>query len=195
MTKKQICEMFTKKVAEFMNNGYVITPDSFAGSDGTSRVDLTKDDSFIRIYMDEEWAGFDRDILVFRICEKKLTQREANRIYYQDIIWTKDLEVIEEYKFVIMDRYSGKPFYLTEEEYDAVKDKIADRSKRKGKMFYDSYYVDLPEEAKKVVISFMRRQPKCKSVKLSDITRVSKKVSDGCVVYYVSCKNQTYRIK
>ena len=195
MTKKQICEIFTKKVAEFMNNGYVITPDSFAGSDGTSRVDLTKDDSFIRIYMDEEWSGFDSDILVFRVCEKKLTQHEANRIYYNDVMWTKDLEIIEECKFVIMNRYSGKPFYLTEEEYDAVKDKIADRSNRKGKIFHDYYYVDLPEEAKKVVLSFMRRQPKCKSVKLSDITRVSKKVSGGCVRYYVFCKNQMYRIK
>ena len=52
MTKKNICELVTKKVVEYINNGYVITPDSFSGSDGTSRVDLVKGDSFIRIFID-----------------------------------------------------------------------------------------------------------------------------------------------
>ena len=192
MTKKQICEMFTKKVAEYMSNGYIITPDSFSGSDGTSRVDLVKDNHFIRIYMDEmfEHGG---DILVLAVCEKQMTSREAKRIYDQDIVWTRELNVIEETTFRIFNRYHGNTWYVTEEEYDEIRERTKDRREHRS---YDFGYktVKLPEEAKKVVLPFIQKQPKCKSVKVKDIAWVRKYISSDKVYYQVSCKDKIHTL-
>lgn len=192
MTKKNICELFTKKVVEYINNGYVITPDSFSGSDGTSRVDLVKDDSFIRIFMDEmyEHGG---DILVLVVCEKKMNAREAKRIYSNDLIWTNDMEVIEETKFRIFNRYHRNTWYVTEEEYDEIRERTKDRRERRS---YDFGYktVRLPEKAKDIVLPFIRRQPKCKSVKVKDIAWVEKYIGSDKIYYRVSCRNKVYAL-
>jgi len=192
MTKKSICELFTKKVAEFMDNGYIITPDSFAGSDGTSRVDLAKDDSFIRIYMDEMYnRGV--DILVLVVCEKKMSTREEKSIYSKDLIWTNDMEVVEETTFRILNRYHGNTWYVTEEEYREIMDRTKDR--RNNRVYNFGYTtVRLPEEAKKIVLPFINRKPKCKSVKVKDINYVEKYIYADRVSYRVSCRNNVYAL-
>ena len=53
---------------------------------------------------------------------------------------------------------------------------------------------------KKIVLSFIKRQPKCKSIKLSDIQSVYKSKieytpKDISVGYYVNARNSTYRLK
>ena len=201
MTKKQICELFTKKVTEYIGKGYVISPESFSGSDGTSRVDLVNGNSFIRIYMTEEiehtnasdyFSG--KDILVIRVCEKKLNAREEKYIYIQNIVWTKDLEVLEETKFYIVNKYGrGNTYYSTVEEYATIAEKIAERRKR-NYVNFGTTYINLPDSAKKVVLSFIRRQPKCKSVKVSDISRVEKCIYDDEVRYVISCKDRRYTL-
>ena len=193
MTKKQVCEIFTKKVVEYIGNGYIITPDSFSGSDGTSRVDLVKDDSFIRIYLNEvyECGG---DILTFVVCEKKLTSNiSKKRIYSQDIIWTNDMTVVEETDFRILNKYSKNIWYVTEEEYREIMDRTKDR--RNNRVYNFGYTkVRLPEEAKKIVLSFIQRKPKCKSVKVKDIKYVEKYINFDNVHYRVSCKGHVYEL-
>ena len=192
MTKKQICEMFTKKVAEYISNGYIITPDSFSGSDGTSRVDLVKDDSFIRIYLDEVYE-FDADLLKFVVCEKKLTLNSSKRIYNQDIVWTSDMTVVEETEFRVLNKYGKNIWYVTDEEYREILDRTKDR---RNNRVYDFGYttVRLPEEAKKIVLPFINRKPKCKSVKVKDINYVVKYIYSDRVSYRVSCKNNIYTL-
>lgn len=192
MTKKQICEMFTKKVAEYMSNGYIISPESFSGSDGTSRVDFVKDTHFIRIYMKEmyEHGG---DILHFVVCEKQMTSREAKRIYDEDIIWTHELNVIEEYQFWIFNRYHKNAWYVTEEEYREICERTKDRRANRS---YDFGYktVKLPEKAKDIVLPFIQKQPRCKSVKIKDIAWVRKYINSGKIYYQVSCKDKIHTL-
>lgn len=190
MTKKQVCEIFTKKVAEYIGNGYIITPDSFSGSDGTSRVDLVKDNHFIRIYMDEVYER-DGDLLKFVVCEKKLTPYASKRIYSQDVVWTSDMTVIEETEFRILNKYSKNIWYVTEEEYREIMDRTKDR--RNNRVYNFGYtMVRLPEEAKKIVLPFIHRKPKCKSVKVKDIKYVEKYISSDNVQYRVFCKDHVY---
>lgn len=190
MTKKQICELFTKKVAEYMNDGYIITPDSFSGSDGTSRVDLVKDNSFIRIYIDEIYER-DIDILTFVVCEKKLTPNASKMIYSRDIVWTSDMTVVEETKFRILNKYSKNIWYVTEEEYREIMDRTKDR--RNNHVYNFGYtMIRLPEEAKKIVLPFIHRKPKCKPVKVKDIKYVEKYISSDNVQYRVFCKDHVY---
>lgn len=192
MTKKSICELFTKKVAEFMGNGYIITPDSFAGSDGTSRVDLVKGNHFVRVYMNEVYERGD-NCLVIVVCEKILKVNEAKRIYNQDIVWTNDMTVLEETKFRILNKYGKNEWYVTEEEYREIMDRTKDR--RNNREYNFGYKtVRLPEEAKDIVLPFIRRQPKCKSVKIKDITWVEKYIGSDKIYYRVSCRNKVYAL-
>jgi len=196
MTKKELCKIFTDKVTEYIRNGYVITPNSFSGSDGTSRVDLVKDDSFTRIYMDEE-PDFDSymDRIYIRVAERKLIGQEKKNIYNMDIIWTSELTTIYELSFIVISKYRH-PYYVTEEEYAELKDKIAERNRRR----YDKYASALrkiytfPDSAKKIVLPFIQSKPKCKSVKLKDIGKVEKYVYDDFVTYKVYCKGKTYTL-
>lgn len=190
MTKKQICEMFTQKVSEYINKGYIITPDSFAGSDGTSRVDLVKGSSFIRIYLTEEWSD-NKNSLFLRVGEMTLTGYSKSRAYSHDIVWLTDLTTIEETKFIIRGKYTRNPYYLTEGEYEEMREKLEKRdSKRMYSFMYES--VSLPEDAKKVVLPFIQRQHRCKSVKLKDINRVEKVIREDRVRYRVYCKGHVY---
>lgn len=190
MTKKQICEMFTQKVSEYIGMGYVITPDSFRGSDGTSRVDLVKGDDFIRIYI-KEFYDLGKDVLYFRVCRKQLTGYELGNAYSNDIIWESDLTIIEEEKFIVVGKNSKNKYYLTEEEYDAMKDKLKKRSE--GRTYNFGYtIVRLSDNAKEIVLPFIKRQPRCKSVKLKDINRVEKYIGKGRTCYRVFCKDKTF---
>ena len=49
MTKKEIDQVFTKIILECLKAGYVINSQTFMGSDGTARIDMRKNNRFIRI--------------------------------------------------------------------------------------------------------------------------------------------------
>lgn len=51
MTKKEIDQIFTKIILECLNVGYVINSQTFMGSDGTARIDMRKNNRFIRIFL------------------------------------------------------------------------------------------------------------------------------------------------
>lgn len=51
MTKKEIDQVFTKIILECLNAGYVINSQTFMGSDGTARIDMRKNNRFIRIFL------------------------------------------------------------------------------------------------------------------------------------------------
>ncbi len=196
MTKKELCKIFTDKVTEYIENEYVITPNSFSGSDGTSRVDLVKDDSFIRIYMDEE-PDFDSNVdkIYIRVAERKLIGKEKKNIYNMDIVWTKELTTIYELSFITIGKYRH-PYYVTEEEYAELKDKIAERTKRRYEKYASAVrnIYTFPDSAKAKVLSFIQSKPKCKSVKLKDIEKVEKHVYDDFVTYKVYCRGKTYAL-
>ena len=51
MTKKEIDQVFTKIILECLDAGYVINSQTFMGSDGTARIDMRKNNRFIRIFL------------------------------------------------------------------------------------------------------------------------------------------------
>lgn len=194
MHKKDICELFTKKVVEYINNGYVITPDSFSGSDGTSRVDLVKGDSFIRIFIDDTRDEKYNDIITFQVCKKVLDKYETRRIYDTDVIWTSNMEVIEREDFYVLNKYCnrGSEYYVTKQEYEDLKEKLSERRMKRFSNDGHKYY-RFPEQAKEIALTYLHRQPKCKTAKKSDIQWVEKYVStDNSVYYRISYKDKMF---
>ena len=194
MHKKDICELFTKKVVEYINKGYVITPDSFSGSDGTSRVDLVNGDSFIRIFIDDTLDERCNNITTFQVCEKILDKRETRGIYDTDIIWTSNIKVIEREDFYIINKYCNRSseYYVTKQEYEDLKEKLSERRIKRFSNDGHKYY-RFPEQAKEIALTYLRRQPKCKTAKKSDIRWVEKYVSNDNNVYYrISYKDKMF---
>lgn len=192
MFKKDIDALFTSKIMEYINQGYIIHTNTMGGSQGElAKVDLYKGKDIIRIYTDHKYHGIGgHTTLVLTI------GRNKNKIYGnpRDIIWNKDLEIIEQLEFVeLSDNY-----FVTPDEFKPIKEKQMLRYKRK--QHYECQVFN--DSAKKIVLSFMKRQPKCKTIRLSDIERVYKVVDSFYrnpnkfyARYYVRAKNDSYQIK
>lgn len=190
MFKKDIDKKYTEKIMEYLNKGYTIHTNTMNGSQGElAKVDLTNGKEVIRIYMDRTYIGFSDKVIVI------LVGRNTCKLYdsESDIIWNSKLEIIEKMEFVKI----GENYYIPKEDFAEIHKK---RRKRINKYSDDYITYIFHDEAKKIILPFVKRQPKCKSARLSDIKEVKKTVSKNRYTnkyetkYYVTVKNKTYRI-
>lgn len=192
MFKKDIDALFTSKIMEYINKGYIIHTDTMSGSQGEqAKVDLYNETEIIRILITSHYRTAMSGL-------KLIVGRNTNKTYNRptDIIWNNDLQIIEEYEFIkLSDNY-----FVTPEEYESIKTIQKKRSHIRYSNNAD--YKEFNEEAKKFILSFVKRQPKCKSVKLSDIERVYKIIDSVWnnpklkrSKYYVKVKDKCLQIK
>ncbi len=171
MNRTELDVIYTNKVMEYIQKGYVFFTESMGGSDGTLRVDLIKGNDFIRIYLKEY-----PPILKLIIGHINFGNNKPR------YVWESNLEKIEEKNFYLIDE--RKNWYVEEEEYKIIHEKQKKR--------YDSgvkYHYFNQEEVKKIVLPFIRRQPKCKSAKLIDINNVYKVFEERGTVRYIVLYN------
>lgn len=192
MFKKDINSLFTSKIMEYINKGYIIHSDTMSGSQGEqAKVDLYNGTEIIRILLTSHYHTSLSGI-------KLIIGRNTNRTYNRptDIIWNNDLQIIEEYEFIkLSDNY-----FVTPEEYEPIKNIQKKRSHIRYSNNAD--YKEFDEKAKKFILSFVRRQPKCKSAKLSDIEKVYKVIDspwnnpkEKRSKYYIKVKDKCLQIK
>ena len=188
MTNTELSTLFTNKVRGYMNNGYIINTKTFSGSDGTQRVDLIKGNHFIRVYLESYYDG--ESCIALRIGEKVLTPIEMKRA---DIIWKNDLNIIKEYVFIKIGIRND--YYVTPKEYEKIEKKIKERLGNHGYGYRDYESFDLNDKAIDIVIPFIKRQPKCKSVKRNEIKQVYKQIyNNGKVKYLVYVRGNVYSL-
>ena len=190
MLRKDIDKLFTLKVSEYISKGYFIHANTMGGSQGEeAKVDLYKDKEVIRVLMDTKYNNGTQK---FIITVGKAPYRKNGYSYPTDIIWNQNLTPIETLEFYKVDNN----YFATEDEYKVIQEK---RMNRVGNHNNDTYK-QFDDRAKKIVLPFMKRQPKCKSVKLKDIQTVYKKKvqyspKDVSVGYYVTVRNCTYKLE
>lgn len=177
MKRSELDKIFTDKVMEYMNKGYIIHTRTFDGSDGTSRIDLIKGNDFIRVYLCRQF-----DTMNLIVGHKILNKRELN----EDIVWRNDLENIEEKVFYTVEY---DKWYVDKEEYDAIKEV---RRKRRIDIRYFDKVIANQDKAKEIIFPFMKRQYRCKTIKPSDILDVCKRDYDGRMRYFVRAKGNRY---
>lgn len=167
MFRHEIDSLFTKKVADYIAAGYVINSNTMSGSQGEiGKIDLRNGETYIRIMLDTTYSWKDGDkinLIVGRITDKVYPVGHCT-------VWNQNLEVLESQSFVKL----SENWYILPEEYPAISEK---QQARAPKHYEHCEQIDFSDSAKKVVLSYLRRQPKCASIRLGEIQSVYKKVS------------------
>ena len=163
MLFKEIEAIFTQKVMEFIQKGYTFNCNTMSGSQGEiGKVDLSKGNEIIRVLMG---TGCSSEADTIYIIVGRSPEKVCKNRY--DTIWNNKLEIIEKTMFF---KVSENFFVETEEEYRIINDIQIKRHRRRAKRTYSV----LKEDAKKIVLPFVKRQSGFKSCKLKDIDRVEK---------------------
>lgn len=104
MKMNEINKIYSDKVAEYLAKGYTIHPVSMGGSQGEiCKIDLYKGDELIRIWMSDEscrWSDPNCYREGYRaISVGKWMYPTSMSDRYNDTVWYKELEVLEEIRF------------------------------------------------------------------------------------------------
>lgn len=200
MTFKDINARFTEIVAEYISKGWRINAGTMSGSQGEiAHIDLTDGASIIRVVA-ESFTDYKNqtegvEIKVGRSTDKVKADGQRDLA----TIWNNRLEIICAEKFyqIGRERRDGSKFYGSKEEAEKA---MAVRFER-----YEKHRAqetkEFPEAAKKVVLSFVKRQPKHKGVKIGEIesvyrvTRKSLFNDSTSNAYYVKVRGNVFRLK
>lgn len=195
MFMKEIEAAYTAKVAEYIAKGYTIYTATMRGHQGEiAKVDLRKGDEIIRILLHEEhdYRNMTESVVIMvgRCMDQYVIAGQS------DTLWNDRLEAIERIVFFqIGEKWNGHKTIKVYTTSESVKDEAqAKRNARaKNRSHYTFYGKTMSEAAHAVVLPFVKRQPGCKTCKLSEIERVYKLTdSDGKTSYRVVARNKTY---
>ena len=168
MNQNDVNRAFTEKVTELLGRGYQIYPGTMGGSQGEiAHVDLHKDDEIIRVLLDRTIGRGEKPDGV-RLIVGRNTDRIRMNCFDKlgNTIWNNHLEILSEIEFCQI----GENYYTDAESGRAIQEKRDARRRARR----ETLRRDLPDAFKCAVLKYVQRQPRMKSCKLSDITRVTR---------------------
>jgi hypothetical protein len=203
MTLKDIDELFTKTVTEYLSKGFLINSHSFGGHQTRqiALVDLTDGKDIYRVLLEE--SDFDGSLDYFGIdCLAISVRRIAGEPVHattRHTIWNDRGELISErkfYKFVANAtdfkarvRKEHNPWFTESlEEAKAAYDKNYERHMARLVRVEDKH--EFPDSVKRNLLPLVRRFPRCKTVHLEHIGRVWRDKR----TYFFEVKGHTYTI-
>lgn len=190
MKKLEVNEIYTRKVAEYINKGYVINVTSMSGSQGEeAKVDFIIDsETVIRVRVEYKWGS------IFTDCGKTLEiiveKHTGKNITSWDIIWNGHGVEVEKIVFVEI----NKDWYVTEEESKEIAAKRKERYRNKETK--EVFKKIESEEAKKIVLRYARKQKGCKTATIKDIEGIIKRSdrNGDHIRYAYTCRGKDYRL-
>lgn len=198
----EINRKYTETVAEWIGKGYTINTATMAGSQGElAKIDLTDGHEIIRVMLktcsrpvvkiDDRYYYLDHlELIVGRVTDN-ITPNSPDT---WQTIWNHNLEIISSEEFYELGRNRREKWYGTKAEAIAQQDK--NREREEARQVSDRVQFN----AAAIVLPFVKRQPKSKSVRLGEIERVTKVLRksdfDGSVSvrYEVRARGNTYRL-
>lgn len=195
MNQNDISRAFTEKVADLLAHGYQICPGTMNGSQGEiAHVDLYKGEEIIRVLLDH-FCGYDEMPNGLQLIVGRNTDPiRMNRFdELGNTIWNDHLEILSEIRFCkLADNY-----YTDAETGRAVLQKWFARRKAHR----ESARRNLPDAFKSAALKYIRRQPRMKSCKLEEITRVARinrsswgKVTPELYGYEIEARGKTFQL-
>ena len=168
MNQNDINRVFTDKVTELIGQGYQINPATMGGSQGEiGKVDLRKGDEIIRVLLGTS-TDYDQNLDCIHLMVGRCT--DCIRIdRFESIgntIWNNNLEILFEIKFAKI----GENFFTDMETGALMRKKRHLRWKERQMPSRR----DLPDSFKSAALHYLRRQPRMKTCKLSEIDRVTR---------------------
>ena len=203
MIRKDIENVYTDTIKEYLDKGYRIYYSTMGGSQGEiAKIDLTNDKEVIRILLDSKTENY-REHPIHKYMNLDyltiIVGRNTDKLWgdsFSDIIWNEHLELISEIRFYKIGRRNNSFFGTKQEAIDAMC-KYYERFD-----FRDLYSRDeiiFSDKAKEIILPWVKRQKKCKSVNVKQIDEVKKVVyynrKNIKVHYYVKAKGQVFKIQ
>lgn len=192
----EINRLFTNTVSKWIAKGYIINTTSMSGSQGEiAKIDLTNGEEVIRILLErfnksERIENFHYSYSGIKIAVGRATDNiTPNSTSVWDTVWNSNLEILSsEYYYQIGDENRhGDRWFGT--KGDSMLQQV---------IHYDRYITrhvsdcrELSSKTKSIVLPFIKRQPKSKSTRLSDISKVMK-IRDH---YIVKAKGKRFVLK
>lgn len=203
MFRKDIENLYTDTIKEYLEKGYRIYYSTMGGSQGEiAKIDLTNDKEVIRILLESKNECYRDnpvhkhiDLNYFSIIVGRNTDKLIGDTFF-DTIWNHHLELISELRVYKIGRRNNSFFGTKQEAIDAMC-KYYERFD-----FRDLYSRDeiiFSDKAKEIILPWVKRQKKCKSVNVKQIDEVKKVIyynRKGIEVhYFVKAKGQVFKIR
>ena len=182
----EINVIFTKKVAEYIANGYTINSNTMGGHQGEiAKIDLRKGDEVIRVLLSTEHDLFREAVVltVGRNTDEHIAREASSR--YDNIIWNNRLEIIEQRTFWQMQKnYRDLDYYI---EGEAGLEAIRKGRGRTKASAYNEHPDKVFQNVEKIMVKAAKRHLNKTSFKAANIQKVWKSwnETDGRYVYYV----------
>lgn len=171
MKMKDIKAAATKIVSTYIGWGYTLSETMNGHQGELLKVDLTNGREVIRVLIDDRRHCFDRldevAIEVRRYVFGKDVKSEKSHI------WNGQGELIVEYVYYKLAQFSYGDWYT--DNKDEAESALAIKNTRRDIKYSSSksgVYTD--DKRKAVVLGYVKKQPRCKSKKASDIESVAK---------------------
>ena len=196
MKKQDIRNIYTQKVTELLAKGYTIFPDTMNGSQGEiAHIDLTNGSEILRVLLERElcWShlddGFHGDVVTLTIGRAAADTWVGSN--WDGTIWNNRLEKISEIKWAEVNG-RGEGWYTELDEAAAI-----------GRIRMERYRAShaasretLGDAYKSVALRWLRKQPKMKSAKLSDIEKMERTWNDeGKRSFQITAKGKRYTLR
>ena len=168
MNQNDINRAFTERVTELLSRGYQIYPGTMGGSQGEiASVDLYKGDEIIRVLL-EHTIGHGEKPDGIRLIVGRNTDRIRMNCFDKlgNTIWNNHLAILSEIEFCQI----GENYYTDAETGRAIQKKRDARRHARREIIRR----DMPDAFKCAALKYVQRQPRMKSCKLSDVTRVTR---------------------
>lgn len=201
MFRKDIENLYTDTIKEYLDKGYRIYYSTMGRRQGEIvKIDLTNDKEVIRILLSNKTEHYrehpihkymDLDYLTI------IVGRNTDKLIgdsFVDTIWNKHLELISEIRFYKIDRKNDSFFGTKKEAIDAMH-KYYERLKFKSFDWAEERVEINSDEAKRIVLPFVKRQYRCKSATVKDIEKIEKVIpKNGKVYYMIQVKGKRYEM-
>lgn len=201
MFRKDIENVYTDTIKDYLNRGYRIYYSTMGGSQGEiAKIDLTNDKEVIRILLKSKLENYREHPIHKYMTLDYLTiivGRNTDKLSgnsFSDIIWNEHLELISEIRFYKIGRRNNSFFGTKQEAIDAMC-KYYERLKFKSFDWAEERVELNSDETKRIVLPFVKRQYKCKSATVKDIEKIEKVIpKNGKVYYMVQVKGKRYKM-
>ena len=182
MTNNDVRRIYTQKVSELLAKGYQIHYETMSGSQGElAHIDLSDGNEILRVLLEREgnYGGSYGSIVRLRVgrCNEDLSRTHT--------IWNERLDTLFEIEW---DQISGN-YYTTREEGVRMAAVRLERWRRRG----HTSPVELGAAYKSAALRWIRRQPRMKSCRVEDITRLAKHMPEcGRMFYEITAKGKSF---
>ena len=195
MTKQDIRKAYTDQVAQLLNQGYTIFPDTMGGCQGEiAHIDLTNGSEILRVLLERGlcWRhnddGFDGDVITLTV--GKAASDTRIRGNWDGTIWNEKLEPIFQIQWAEL-RTRGDGWYTELADADRIGRIQWERYKRRKTRCRE----ELGTAFKSAALPWLRKQPRMKSCRLEDIERMERYTDrDGRRHFEILARGKRYTL-